>query len=441
MSYKIEINRDGYDALTYYDVSDWVTNLSEIPYITRNNDYTIVSDYVKLNLSQAYPKGNIFKLNDSVLIWSGSQLLYNGIIKGKNTLYDDLKYEYVVNNSLIESFDLKNIQFTYDEMNDYLTPYKQTKTIYAKVPAYGNDRWVQAHDLIYAIFDKIGITLDTTYVYYHLMNVRGFQYSVTTLNPPYLTHSDIDLLIGTDTLFFWIPMLYGINQVGMHQYGVIQNSETLMENVPTLYEVLVKLCSLLGIVFIPKTSTSYYIVSRYDDVPTRNNNYEEHYEQNYIAPKYKNFNMTYETLSAGSLTAPPNDPNRLYVWYPFLPNAAGFPFWLAGSYTSYTKNFSTDWYDTGGSKIEWFSHFIPFEILPDFTGYSNTLRMIMPRVDVQNNINVNLFKYYAGNCTEEIYENLIDTGFYSELIENYIDINTLNGRNPFSKIKLRTYTV
>ena len=73
--------------------------------------------------------------------------------------------------------------------------------------------------------------------------------------------------------------------------------------------------------------------------------------------------------------------------------------------------------------------------------YTNAVRMCLPRIDDKRTIIRNIFDSNLGKGIEINYENLIDTGFYSLISENYITINTLSDRQPYSRFKIKTFDV
>lgn len=433
MSFKIEISSSLSGA--YVDVSDFITHISDIPYITRNDDYTIVSDYVKIKQSNTYTSYQ-FDIGNPVLIWSGSQLLYNGVISEKNILYDSYEYEYLIENSLLTSFNLKKYKVTSDDFEPSLTPYRQQKTIYGKAPV---GYWINAYDVVNAIFDKVGVSLDTTYLQYHGEYVKGYEF-IHTPNPSTLSHTESLMTIGTDTLYFWEPMIYGIGQQNIQQRGQIQNSPALMEQTISLFDLLGYLSSLLSLVFIPKAQTEYYIVSR-GDVPTFSNNFEMFYEEKKIDKKYEGATLSYYHLNCYGTGLFTMDPNRAYAFFPFMPCLFQTYFWWVAAsdgFAPYSRQYSTT-YGEGEGKIDWVNHLIPFELLP-YAGEGNILRMILPRIDTEFTIISNLFKYNLGDALEKTHKNLLDTNFYSTIINNYITIAD-SDTIPYSTIQTKEFTI
>lgn len=437
MSYTLEFGKIVDGNLTYFDVSKYVIDEIVVPYTIRNDDYTLVSDYMDITLTQTYASQS-FNIDDYIKISSGSNVLYKGQITSKTYIPSELNYKYEIENNLIKANDLKRYKMLWSEMSSSISPYLQQKTIYGKLPLR---YWINAYDLVKAIFSKVGITLDTTHLMYQLRNMKLMEYHyVSTGSQVY--HTEETRLIGTDQLFFYEPMLWGINQKLIYTRDEVEGSATLRENVITLYDMLSYLSSILRLTFYQKSDTEYYVVSKVD-IPVRNNNVEEYYIETIEAPNAKGLKMSYTMLDGRTQT--PNNLEYRYSYYPFLPgNPSNLKFWIetVNLTSNYVQSYETD-YENGEKNIDWYHHFILFEILPDFTGLGNTIRMIPPRVDSGTNATLikNIFDYNIGKCYTKEYESQVETGLYSSVNENYITIDMIDGRNPYSTIKIKTYIV
>ena len=66
--------------------------------------------------------------------------------------------------------------------------------------------------------------------------------------------------------------------------------------------------------------------------------------------------------------------------------------------------------------------------------------MILPRIDTEFTIISNLFKYNLGDALEKTHKNLLDTNFYSSIINNYITI-TDSDTIPYSTIQIKEFIV
>lgn len=419
------------------NVSDFITEISDIPFIVRNDDYSIVSDTVKMKMSFTFD--GVPTINDDVLIYSASTLLYNGVITEKKQLVQSKEWEYVVQNSLQYAFDVKDYKMVATDFEEYVNPYLESKTIFGKSPTHTNDRWISATNLIKAIFNRIGITLDTTLLQYKLKTLKGYSFSHPGSGSAYPTVEEVpDLLVGYDNLYFWMPMLWGIGQQKIFTKNEIDENYSdngeegnLGQYVVSLNKVLNRLSQMFGLVFIPKDASSYYIVHN-DTIPTLNTN-SDMYEENKIKPKYSGITMEYKHLYH-----PFPSPEYRYSYYPFFPGNPN-TFWLEPNNqgVAFIGTFSKP-YSNPETTINWINFFYPFELFPSF---ANICRLILPRVDTKNTIIDYLMLSNVGEGVEYESENQINTNYYSSVNENYINIKNNSGRIPYSHIKRKTYTL
>ena len=441
MPFKIEIKAAD---TNWYDVSDFITDVADLPYITRNDDYTLVHDYVNIKQSFAYTTKQFAK-GDQVLIWSGSQLLFNGVIADKKSNQGNFEHQYKLEDSLIRKFKLGNYKLRTSDMAEFINPYTVQKTILTKVPTHTADRWINVYDLMYAIFNRIGMTVDTTYLFYHGMQCNGYNFTYVP-NAFVQSYEDV-LTIGTDTLWLWVPMMYGMNQNYIWSQNYIDTHPDLIDLTPSIYDVLSFLQSILNVVFIPKSATEYYIISNTSTVPVKDANFDADYEYNTLEPKYAALSLKHKNFD-NTDTYYPFEENKRFSYFPFFPNlSANARCWLEENsiggqegWPTYFSEYRSGYGSLGKEKneITIMNFFMLFELLP-YGGMGNLIRIPFPQVNTKQTILKNIFDANLGVGSEIIYENLINTEYHSKVNENYIQIDSLGGKIPSSKIKITTF--
>ena len=442
MPYKVEIKHVPSLPAFWRDVSDYIIDLGDTPFIARNDDYTRVDDYV--DIKQSFTYGFQFDTNDQVLIWSGSTLLFNGVISEKKVDNEKFQYKYRVQDSLVKKLKLSSYQMTLTDMETYINTYAVSKTIYGKVPTNTLDKWIGVYDVIYAIMDKIGVTLDTSLLFYHGQQAWGWEFANPGSTGQIAATGSL-LQIGTDTLYFWVPMLYCANQEKIWTANYIDIKPVLKAEAPSIYDVLSLLQGMLGIIFVPKSETEYYVISHTTGLPTRSPNYEFSAENTEDKPKYDGATLSYKAFYYTNTL----HPEWQFSHLPFMPNTEPtdlpylqeeFP--VKYGYTHYVGDYNSQYGSLGKSKTEldWYNHLLIFEILPYYTG-SHILRIPNATVGSKLTILQNSFNAALGFNYETVYENLLDTGYYSRLNENYQTIDITSGKVPSSKFLIKEFDI
>lgn len=451
MAYSLQIVKDG----TTYDVSNYITDISDISYYVRNQDYTVVSDDINFGLSRNY--ADIYPLiqfepQDSVYIYSASVMLFNGIIT--QIYYDVEKLIWNIDAS-DKIKDLKNYKLAY---TDKLGP----SSLYTNISASAEDiyvynyssfsrQFVKIDDVISAIFAEIGFTLDWTYRGNE--TIYNVKYKSGSYHDPYQTNhfswvsvddANKDFVIQQD-LYLFVKQFFCLNQPYVYKPETVNFNGELRDNRPNLFDVLNQLNIITGYTYIPKDSTTYY-VSNIRENPIRNINYDTEYKE-YTEVKFaKGAKIDYVVPYYTQHSNPPE--SGRWTFYRFVPFVPG---WENGWYeVDYSEDslpkqsveYKTGYFnlaDNDDSDIPWMNHLIFFNF-PSRGGSDHHLNILMP--NLWNGTDSLVFRALVPNMGESYtqeYENLVNTEKKTAL-ENIIKINQSGDGISVSKIKIIEHT-
>lgn len=446
MSYILNILHNS----TTYNVSDYLTDLSEIPYYARNYDYSPISDDIQFKLSNSYLTefpNTTFDIDDKVLIYSSSVLLFNGNISKQKFDPKTLQFEYQAADVLQR---LKTIRLGHDQFPeasssaDDMVIYNYAKTV----------PMIKIDTLFTAMFNKIGLTLDYTYKTDEI--ITGCPYLsgswAFTSNPLQVTWTEETKNISLSDLYLYVYQLYSVNQDFPVYWNGLYDQDTESKRI-TLFDLLQKINNLTGYVFIPKDATSYY-VTNVRTSPSRSPNYELDADL-YTEKGETGTKVSYYVpfRSVNSPVPPALPPNQAWGWYDFIPwrtNYGGHWYVTAAAGNSDpTHNMKLFESSVGNvvyqdtPTIEWYNHLIFWELpsadLPN-PAWQHTCNIFMP--SLKNGINGLLNRpsiSIVGEAYIVNYENLINTEKVAA-VENYISIDRTDGGKVTSTIKLATYT-
>lgn len=262
MLYKLTLEDDT-------DISDYVTDIDKVPYLTKNRDGTLIVEGYKFKISHNAPYTPV--TNDKVYFWRETTLIHNGIIG--EVVYDeeDRKYEVEVKHFLSVLQDKDNWG-TISGESSFLNNLIANYSTYPVSVNGGSERLINYKNLLRAIFNEIQIvnpiTLDFGDVfatpYWVEPGVRWYGNPIGvagTLEPSTSGNSN--------DVWFLPEQIIGINQNGIFAPANIVGDDMLSKR-PTLFDLLSTLCSILGVSFIPKSKYSFYPVSSEHSNPSAN---------------------------------------------------------------------------------------------------------------------------------------------------------------------------
>ena len=427
------------------DVTDYVTDLSEVQFYARNEDYVPINDDMDFKLSNSYLRefpGTVFENNAPVLIYSESVLLFNGFIVENTHLVDEFEYKYIAEQKIQ---GLKEYLLSIDDMWTEVSESSDDKTVYG-FPS--TRQFITVDNLIDAIFSKIGLSVD--YTYKTSENVYSVPYLSGSLVMPVLAHPPDHVVFQESAksfvpgdLYLFLPQLMCLNQEGIYTKEQIDGDETLRANRVTLYDLLNKLLMITGYTMIPKDSTSYYAANDRTN-PTRNVNFETQYElyytlsetngvtNEYLVPWRQYSNYAFYTFMRVVSTVQPPPTGVVYgygIWY----ESPGLSGDVINHVSSYYNNAEGE-----DSEVKWYNHLIFWE-LPDYAGYGSHANIIMPSFfgGTSGLFNRTLMAK-MGNATTQEYENLVNTEKVSA-VSNYIKIDNTHNGETYSAIKTTSY--
>jgi hypothetical protein len=148
------------------DISSYVTDIGDVPYLVRNPDFTIVADGYDMKMSSTYTGITNIEENVSVLVYSGSVLIHNGKVEDKTYDYGKREYKIKVRNALTDLQDVENSRRRMGNIyNHYTQSVNFTYTFQEEPPLSQNHNLILHNDIIRACFSASGYSLDWTQYY------------------------------------------------------------------------------------------------------------------------------------------------------------------------------------------------------------------------------------------------------------------------------------
>jgi len=423
---------------TTYDVSNYITEISEFPYYARNYDYSLVIDDMDFKLSSNYLDiypSVFFDNGDNILIYSASVLLFNGLISKTEYMIDSREYSFNADHRLVK---FKEYLMSSADMSGSLIPFRTSKEIYFGL---GPPNFIKFDNLYSASFSRLGLNLDWTYRGANeiFTNVPYLSSSYSASNYPlYFEESTKNMILGD--LYAFIPQLYCLNQdYVLTDFEIYKNRNYTSKRI-TLYDFISRLNKISGYIFIPKDSSSYYVVnSRYK--PTRNVNTETDYSE-WFETKFK-WGISSKYIIPYRVTKPEVE---AFSGFPFMPNRPGetgkWYYWDGSGNDDNKLEYVTSYYnliDENDPDVDWLNHLMFFNFTE--TGSTNAVNLVLPGFQHSTDglLTRPLFAT-MGNGYYQEWENIINTEKVAS-VENYIEINRIGGGKIVSKIKTAEYTI
>lgn len=257
-----------YASATETDISDYVTEIDKVPYITQNRDKKLLAEGYSFKLSERCPV-TIAK-GDKIFFYRDTILIHNGVVDYTNLDEDSLLITVYVKHFLSQLNDRNTAQ-------SYLTdPYDQPLTFIEVVLENSTEVAINgiSYDLIgYKKLIEIivnegspdGMLVDWTNI--DLYNNSNFIWRCYEAGDGTLTEIDSPT-VNEDNIWFLAQQINctGINGIfAPSEFDNDKNAER-----PSLFELLSQLVCLRGINFVPKNAVSFYAVGNRSSVP---NNY------------------------------------------------------------------------------------------------------------------------------------------------------------------------
>jgi hypothetical protein len=361
-----------------YDISDYVSDIKDVPFMMRNPDYTVIFDGYKISIPSTYI--NITQIVEDVrmFVYSGSVLIHNGKVKSKKYDWDKRVYKIEVEHALK---DLDNMENSRRKLNSFIAPLTQSVIVNTQT-----NYLIKHNDLITAHFSASGYNLDwsTYYVSTSINLTATTGYSVS------VNWNHVMVNYRTDQLYYLPGAMYNLNQpkVWSPQWNEYNNGNINdtspntagAENMVSSLEVVNILSSMYGYNYIPKDTGSFYVVSTAFDLIDISipDNEKFTYEEN----KYKGATGVSVGFSSLTLWTGVNFINQsVNRWFP---TNASMQYYTTDTATLngldtdsalqpvvYANSYST------GSKaksLKWYNHLVPIAV------FSGEAHLIYPSV-------------------------------------------------------------
>lgn len=381
-----------------YDISDYVSDIKDVPYMMRNPDYTLIFDGYDISIPATYT--NITKIEEDVrvLVYSGSVLIHNGKVKNKTYDWDKREYKVEVEHAMK---DLDRVVNRKSTLNSFIAPFTQSITVNTKT-----NKLIKHNDLITAYFSASGYNLDWSQYYVstsmNLISTTGY------LNDA--NWNNILINYTPDQIYYLPEAVYCLNQSAVKSVYNIENSVTWaidpdnlgsiiwtinpnresIEKMVSTLEVVNILSSMYGYNYIPKDSGSFYVVaSAFDtnDISIPDDEKFVYDEKIYKGQSGVKVSFTSLTLWTGkgyfNFMGYEETKNR---WFPTIVAMQYYTrdeqrFNTTKDYANNDINYNNS-YATGsnGKQLKWLNHLVPIAVI------SGTPYLIYPGLEDDNTI-------------------------------------------------------
>lgn len=282
MPYSLKING--------IDRSDNVISIKEIPYTQRNPDYSLIFDYVDFELTSVNLP--VINVDDTVLIYQDSTLLFNGKVDSVNYNDENSFYDVSARHVLSSLENIDVLDYTWDA-----EVYSREQTLNINTR---DARVIQIQDVIEALLHRAGnYDIDRFYMEgSQSLGVRNTIDSAFAGDPLYFDNVSCSL----DQMYFIREQMRCMGQDGIYSWDECLNHR---EDATKLSTLLNLVCSFADIVIYPKDETTFYITNNHT---TGSFSVNQTYVKDEKKIERKNYGYSMRTF-----TAIPHDRNNPYI--------------------------------------------------------------------------------------------------------------------------------
>lgn len=233
---------------SWIDISDYVVGAGDVPYISRNRDWTARAESLTVQVAStirdhaSYADDFIFSKGDLFAIWSDSTLLFNGYAEKAPLNYDTMIFEVEIRDNL-------------QKLENYLVDYDTLHTQFAT-----GTQWYEyeSNDSLYAasiigilwamkcIFVVAGYTLDVSAVKDEVIFTQTNWSSVT------VTYQD---------LMCYEMILWCLGQSIATSHATIDDAtKDYRKNKKNCFEYVAALIGALNLAIVPSSATEYKLI-------------------------------------------------------------------------------------------------------------------------------------------------------------------------------------
>jgi hypothetical protein len=307
---------------SWYDVSDYITNCSDIPIIATNEDYTISGEGFNFDISNSYDNTKIEGLTE-VRFSLGSTSYFSGVVDTIEENIKDKTYKVRIVNILAK---LKKLKVEYDVLHTWISTGSSGDINYIASDNFSLPN-VQVKHLIRRVLERVVSSYVTSGLTVDLTDLEGLQviYNKYVWSDTGGVGGDWDYRnFNFEDLRIDENMLYAINQdYAFNQDGINDEDEDYGDNKITLWDLIEQLCLMFSlfiyyqdhvIYVVRKTTDEVYTISEdeiYDKTTTTEEAKEEDYKveikfdtdrSNYADSTLNNLNAIYSNGSASNPT-------------------------------------------------------------------------------------------------------------------------------------------
>ncbi len=240
-----------YHSGVWVDISDYVVGADQVPYISRNRDWTLRADTWTVNIAATIRKdasynSDLFKFlaNDRFAVWDSTKLLFVGFVKKAPLDYATMVFN-VETVSDIQKTD--NYKIDYATLHATLIAGSPTQYEY-RAQSYYVMPTVHYLYLMKKMFSIAGLTLDTSAV----DDVVAFHYTYDTTYNADVKYKD---------LFVGESELYCLNQSIDNYHTIIDNTlYDYNKDKITFFALLQELCGFFKWMILPTAIDNYKLV-------------------------------------------------------------------------------------------------------------------------------------------------------------------------------------
>lgn len=240
---------------SWIDISDYVVGAGDVPYISRNRDWTLRAETWSVSIAStirdhaSYADNFVFSADEKFAVWDSTKLLFAGYIKKAPLDYESMTFNIEVVNDLQK---MEDYRIDYDTLHATLIAGSPTAFEY-RVRSYYLMPSVHYLYLMKKMFSIAGLTLDTS----ELDDVTAFTYTYTAT--AFL--GEYTAAVKYKDLFVGESELYCLNQSFDSYHTTIDS--TIYDHSKdkiTFFELIKELCSYLSLMIVPTAIDNYKLI-------------------------------------------------------------------------------------------------------------------------------------------------------------------------------------
>lgn len=229
-------------------INDYIVSASDVPYISRNRDYTLRSEIWSLSVAMTY--ATVPAIGDKIEVLSDSQIIFGGEITRVQPKLDSRVYDIEVESSLgllrTRAFDIQTIYSSlYPGSSPGWWEFTYSDVAYYDFPIVGLTY------LLKTMFTFVGLTLTTS-------NIEDLPYVGIAATSGNFASSP-SVYATPKYMFFRVDTLFNVNQSHLQPVSVLD--DFTYDSGVTLFDVVSEICSQLGMTLICTSYKNYNLIN------------------------------------------------------------------------------------------------------------------------------------------------------------------------------------